>query len=282
MSDFWLLFDRLLFGLVGFGQARSGEGLGRKFVGQIEVVGGFLEHDAVVFSQGGMDGENHRVSVNALSKAHGKIFVCREADQFVVGGGKAPLMGPGPGPLPDGGVELLDKKIPIYHVAGNHDVSRFPTKETMKWYKKKFGDPWYSFVHKNSLFIVLESNSLIMHKGIDDVYKDQVAWLEKLLAKSKKKKYAHKTVFMHHPLFVKSPDEEHTYHNMPKELRQKLLDLFVGNNIEMVFSGHLHANMYAKYKEMELITTASACHGKRGIRIVKVKGNKIYDNFREL
>lgn len=180
------------------------------------------------------------------------------------------------------GVKMLDKKIPIYHVAGNHDVTRFPTKATLKWYEKKFDKPWYSFTHKDSLFIVIESNSLIMHKGIEDVYKDQLAWLEKLLAKSKKKKYAHRTVFMHHPLFVKSPEEEDAYHNLPKEIRRKLLDLFVDNNIEMIFSGHLHRNVYAKYKEMELITTASACYGARGIRIVKVKGDKVYDNFKKL
>jgi Icc-related predicted phosphoesterase len=181
-----------------------------------------------------------------------------------------------------GALENLDKKIPIYHAAGNHDVCQYPTKDTLAWYEERFGKPWYSFEHKKSLFIVLESNTLIRPGNVQDQAQEQMEWLEKLLKKSAKKNYRHRQVFLHHPPFVKKVDEPDAYHNMPSELRHKLLTMFEKYKVEIVFSGHLHANGYSKYGKMELISTASACHSQShpsGLRIVHVNGDKVFDKF---
>ncbi len=181
-----------------------------------------------------------------------------------------------------GALEKLDKKISIYHAAGNHDVCQYPTKATLEWYEERFGKPWYSFEHKNSLFIIMESNTLIQPANVKDQAREQMEWIEKLLKKSAKKNYQHRTVFLHHPPYVKKVDELDAYNNMPHELRNKLLTMFEKYKVEIVFSGHLHANMYAKYEEMELISTASACHSQShpsGLRIVHVKGDKVFDKF---
>lgn len=179
-------------------------------------------------------------------------------------------------------VAKLDKSIPLYHAAGNHDVCQYPSKATLGWYEKRFGKAWYSFEHKKSLHIVLESNTLIHPEGALDQAVEQMAWLEKLLKKSKNKNYEHRTVYMHHPLFVQQVDENPTYHNVPPELRMKLLKMFHENSVEMVMSGHLHSNGYSKYKDVELITTASCCHADThpsGLRIIHVNGEKVFDNF---
>lgn len=175
-------------------------------------------------------------------------------------------------------VKKLHKDIKMYSAAGNHDVSRFPSKATHQWYAERFGDLWYSFTYGKSLFIVLESNTMISPEGEPDFAVEQMRWLETQLKKSKKN--SHIFVFMHHPIFIKDIDEEEGYHNMPRELRQRLLDLFTQYNVEMVFSGHLHHNTYARYKNIELISTASCCHSEpSGLRIVKVTPDKVYDRF---
>ena len=39
----------------------------------------------------------------------------------------------------------LDAKIPLYSVAGNHDVENEPTKETLARYRARVGQDYYSF-----------------------------------------------------------------------------------------------------------------------------------------
>ena len=48
----------------------------------------------------------------------------------------------------------LNKDIPIYWVAGNHDVGNTPTPETLNSYRKLFGEDNYSFQIENYYFII--------------------------------------------------------------------------------------------------------------------------------
>src|SRR5687767_8739406 len=43
----------------------------------------------------------------------------------------------------------IDKSIPLYAVAGNHDVGNEPTPELLAYYRKHFGPDRYSFVQGN-------------------------------------------------------------------------------------------------------------------------------------
>jgi 3',5'-cyclic AMP phosphodiesterase CpdA len=171
------------------------------------------------------------------------------------------------------------KDIPIYNVAGNHDVSIKPTEKTLEWYETRFGKPWYAFAHKNSLFIVLESNLIRDPSGAPEHGKRQWDWLDKTLAESKDKKYQHKTVYMHHPLCLKSVDEKSGYFNIPLKARQDLLKRLHDHGFAAAFCGHYHRNAYVKDGDLELVTTSScgAALGKDplGFRIVKVYPDRL-------
>ena len=184
------------------------------------------------------------------------------------------------------GSKRLEKHLPVYNVAGNHDVTLRPTPERLAWYENKFGKAWYSFEHRNSLFIVLESNLLRDPSGAPQKAKEQKEWFKKLLQKSKHKNYDHKFAFMHHPMCLKSVSEKSGYYNMPEKIRNELLDLFHDNNFTAVFSGHLHKNNYMRVGKLELITTGSCCVplGKdpKGVRIVEISKEHIQHKYYNL
>jgi|GEM_PF-879374 len=180
---------------------------------------------------------------------------------------------------------ILDKGITLYNVAGNHDVGQNPSAATVELFTKNFGKPWQSFEHKGSLFITLESNLLRDGSASPDLAAQEFAWLKATLADAKGKPYAHKMLFMHHPLYVKSPDEKDAYENIPTTRRKELLALFHDGGIEAVFFGHRHKNEYVKDGNMEMITTTVAALGAspknnpHGVRIVEVYGDRIEQKF---
>lgn len=179
----------------------------------------------------------------------------------------------------------LKPTIPLYNVAGNHDVSQQPTEKSLAWYEERFGKAWYSFEHKNSLFVVLESNLLRDDAGAPDIARRQWQWLESTLEKTEKKDYDHKTAYMHHPMCIHSVDEKDGYFNMPQQPRAKLLDLFQKHGFKAVFCGHYHKNAYVKAGDLELITTSSCGvplgKDKTGFRIVKVYPDRIEHDYFE-
>ncbi len=177
----------------------------------------------------------------------------------------------------------LDKNIPLYNVAGNHDVCNKPTLATYSWYRKRFGRLWYSFVHGNCLFIVLESNILKNPEGSPQSAEEQMAWLRRQLNKADSQPFNHRIVFMHHPMCLANIDEGDQYFTMPRQRRAELLELFHTHKIAAVFSGHYHRNAYVKDGDLELVTTSSTGKplGKDpvGFRIVKAHANRIEHTY---
>ena len=185
--------------------------------------------------------------------------------------------------------EKVDRRIPLYNVAGNHDVCNRPTPQTLAWYEKRFGKPWYSFAHGRCLFIVLESDMLKHPEGVPEIAPQQISWLRRTLRDAAKEEYRHKVVFMHHPLCLRAVDEPDAYFNLPRPVRKQLLALLHNHGVTAVFSGHYHRNAYVKDGELELITTSSSGKplGKDpvGLRIVKVRPERIehaYYGYEEL
>lgn len=177
----------------------------------------------------------------------------------------------------------LDKKIPLYNVAGNHDVCNKPTLATYSWYRERFGRLWYSFVHGDCLFVVLESNILKNPAGSPQSAQEQMAWLKRTLSQADSQPFNHRIVFMHHPMCLKSIDEDDQYFTMPRQRRAELLKLFHTHKVAAVFSGHYHRNAYVKDAQLELVTTSSTGKplGKDpvGFRIVKVHPNRINHTY---
>jgi len=177
----------------------------------------------------------------------------------------------------------LDKKIPLYNVAGNHDVGNHPTPETLAWYEARFGKYWYTFRYGNTRAIVLESDVLKFPKGAPAAAKRQMTWLEGALKKADTEDLQHRLVFMHHPMCKKSIDEADNYFTMPKVLRAKLLKMFHAHKIEAVFSGHYHGNLLVKDGQMELVTTSAIAKSLHkdppGFRIVRVTPDRIKHKY---
>ena len=177
----------------------------------------------------------------------------------------------------------LDPQIPLYNVAGNHDVCNIPTHDTLEWYERHFGPLWYSFRHNHALFIVLESDVLKNPQGAPGVSEKQLTWLNETLQRADRSDVRHRIVFMHHPMCLGDVSEKSAYFNMPSDLRAELLGLFHRHNVTAVFSGHYHRNAHVTDKGLELVTTSSCgkALGKDplGFRIVKVLADRIEHEY---
>lgn len=173
----------------------------------------------------------------------------------------------------------IDKSIPVYLIPGNHDVGQQPTEKDMKNYKENYGDDKFSFSHRNSLFIGI--NSSFIKANMQKESEHQYKWLKKELKKSKK--YNHVILFTHYPFFIRSVDEPEKYSNLSLEAREKYLPLLKNHNIRFVFAGHYHNNGYGKDGDLEMVTTSALGKplGKApsGLRVVIVHPTKIEHTY---
>src|SRR6266542_1463741 len=183
----------------------------------------------------------------------------------------------------------LDHSIPLYNVAGNHDVGNVPTPESVAAYIKGFGPDWYSFRRGNLYGIVLDSSIIHSPDKTADLAAAQERWARAELEKARQSGAKHIVIFQHHPWFLKDAAEEDQYFNIPTARRAMFLDLFRQAGVKYLFSGHYHRNALARDGDIEMITTGPVGkplgEAKSGIRVVIVKGDGIshrYYDFGEI
>lgn len=168
----------------------------------------------------------------------------------------------------------IDKNIPVYYTPGNHDIGKVDS-QNLEIYRKNYGADRFAFIHKGSMFIGL--NSCLIKENAYPFEQDQYAWLEKKLKKGNRS--THLIVFCHYPFFIRSFDEPETYSNIGIANREKYLALFAKNQVDAVFSGHLHNNAVANYGKMQMVITSAVGKplGKAssGLRIIKVYKDRI-------
>lgn len=178
-------------------------------------------------------------------------------------------------------VSKLSDEIVLVNVSGNHDLGQPVKKDNIDAYKMNFGDLWFHFTYENSLFIVLSSD--ILKDPGAPLHEQQTEWLIRFLEDAHTQTFDNIFVFMHHPLYLNSPNEPDGYSNMPIKSRQSLLSLFLKHRVRAVFSGHLHDNRINSYQGMDLITTNSITvpMGKTpaGFRVVEVNQDGYNDNY---
>jgi 3',5'-cyclic AMP phosphodiesterase CpdA len=169
----------------------------------------------------------------------------------------------------------INPKIPVYYCPGNHDIGESPTKKDIDAYISDYGYDKFSFKHKKSIFIGL--NSSVIKSDTPVLEQLQFDWLNKNLSKNKRAK--HIVIFCHYPFFINKFDEPASSINIPVETRNKYFALFKDKNVEAIFAGHLHRNYSVIYGKIQMITTSAV--GKpqgndpSGIRIVKVYPDRI-------
>jgi len=170
--------------------------------------------------------------------------------------------------------DTLDPSIPLYLVAGNHDVDNVPTWKTLSWYWDNFGDDEYTFEVEGSLFVVLNSTLLKEPNGAPVAAAAHKEWLIDTLQSAGEGDPLHVILLQHHPWTLVAGDEEDQYYNMPSALRQELFPLFEAAGVRAVFAGHYHQNAWAMVGPIEHITTAAVgrvfSDEPPGLRIVKV------------
>jgi len=159
-------------------------------------------------------------------------------------------------------------KMPCHLVAGNHDVGNEPTPETLAAYRERFGAEQYSFKHRGSTFVVV--NTCLWKFPVDGETQRQDAWLRKTLAEAKAPVF----IAGHHPLFIEQPDEDEAYYNLEPGVRAELLDLYADSGVVAVLGGHTHTRLIHEHCGMALVngetTSRNFDERARGFRLWSV------------
>jgi hypothetical protein len=90
-------------------------------------------------------------------------------------------------------------------------------------------------------------------------------------------------LFGHHPLFVRDPEEEDTYWNLPLPRRRVILDLVHRTGIRHAFAGHWHRNSIARDGAFEMVTSGPVGYplgvDPSGFRIVRMRPHDITHEY---
>lgn len=115
--------------------------------------------------------------------------------------------------------------MPFFYVPGNHDIAN-PWME-MEW-KRRFGQPYYYFIHKNVLFLCINTED----GGFSGINAEQIEYFIKAIKDNPVVRWTF--IFMHRPVWLGITGEEEGY--------EKIEAVLMGNNYT-VFSGHLHTHL---------------------------------------
>jgi 3',5'-cyclic AMP phosphodiesterase CpdA len=180
-------------------------------------------------------------------------------------------------------VGKIDPAIPVYNVAGNHDVENVPTADTVSTYTNLFGPDRYSFRHRGFVGIVLNSSVIHSPQHTMEDLAAQQRWLRDELGRARDSNARHIVVFQHHPWFLKTAEEPDQYFNIPRERRAPHLALFREFGVKYLFSGHYHQNAVALDGGLEAVTTGPVGKplGKdfSGLRVVIVRDDGLQHRY---
>ncbi len=127
-------------------------------------------------------------------------------------------------------------KYPLIAAKGNHDDRTL--------FEEYVGKGEFSFVNRNSYFIVIDNN----HQGISET---QFTWLEDELKKGQE--YDHIFVVMHKPPFDPYQQDWYNIDNNPWAYRVR--KLFAKYDVDMVFSGHKHMFKKENFEGVDYLVT---------------------------
>ncbi len=151
--------------------------------------------------------------------------------------------------------EQLEQHTTVYLQPGNHDHP--PTDEGVAFYRDLYGPDYYSVSHRGSHLILLNSNLIEYNDRLPEHEQEQWEWLVEELKTASELSPDHTFVFVHHPFFLYSPDEDDTYFNIRPETRELYLTLFEEHGVDAIFAGHYHREAGGFRGDMEMIVTSS-------------------------
>lgn len=167
---------------------------------------------------------------------------------------------------------------PILVAPGNHDIPEPVTGENVARFVKVFDREYSSLEFNGWRFVVL--NTQYCRPECDPtLYTAQVEWMREELAKAKEAGQ-NVVVGSHIPPFVKSPDEEDAYFNIPMTYRAEYLDYLAAHNVYFYLAGHTHTTLQRDYKGLPILNgeTTSKNFDKRpfGFRFLQVDSKLNY------
>lgn len=115
-------------------------------------------------------------------------------------------------------------QMPFFYVPGNHDVANVYQE---KVWKEKFGRRHYSFVYRNVLFLILNSDD--PPKGPGSLGEEQLEFVKKTLEQNAEVRWT--IVAIHRPLWTQTNLDKNGWLEVEKAL---------GNRPCTVFAGHIH------------------------------------------
>lgn len=170
-----------------------------------------------------------------------------------------------PEELTDFKTQIKGFAAPVWVVPGNHDIGnkivRGKERETtlnpfrLARFEMRVGPSFYA--RECAGLRVIGLNSPIFGSGFA---REKAMWrfLEKELARPSAKPTV---VFMHYPLFTKTPAEASEYWNIEPEPRQRLLTLLRQGGVKTVLSGHLHRPLTKRDQDILFVTTGPVSFG---------------------
>jgi 3',5'-cyclic AMP phosphodiesterase CpdA len=183
-------------------------------------------------------------------------------------------------------VAKVDPAIPVYSIAGNHDVGNMPTPPTLEAYTKIFGPDYYTFRHAGLVGIVLNSSLIHSPQQATNQLLAQDRWLRTELEQARAAGAAHIVVFQHHPWFLADAAEPDQYFNIPLARRTPHLALLREFGVKYVFCGHYHRNAEGSSDGLTNITTGPVGKplggAQSGLRIAIVRDTGIEHRFYSL
>ncbi|MES2005594.1 MAG: metallophosphoesterase [Bacteroidota bacterium] len=167
--------------------------------------------------------------------------------------------------------------MPFFYVPGNHDIGN-PVME--KQWIKRLGNPYYSFVYKNALFLVINTEDG-GHGGIGD---QQIEYFKTAIYDNPKVRWTF--LFMHRPVWQGLNGKEEGYEKIEALLQDRNYTLFSGHHhtyVNLVKNGRKHFVLGStgggsdlrgeKYGEFDHITMVTL--GKEEPKIVNLALNGI-------
>jgi len=175
--------------------------------------------------------------------------------------------------------QRLDPTIPLYEVAGNHDVGNVPTAARLQAYRKTFGRDYYTF-HIHGLEGLVLDSQLIKDDSHDPAAaRAQRTWLDAKLDQARAQHIHILAVFQHIPWFLENVHEKDNYFNIPLQTRVEYLKLLHQFGVRYVFAGHYHRNAHGTYQGIKVVTIGPVGKplGKdpSGFEIVVARKNKL-------
>lgn len=170
--------------------------------------------------------------------------------------------------------------MPCYPVPGNHDVGNKPDAKSLAYYRKTIGNDYYAFENKGVSIVM--TNTQLWKVDVKEESEKHHQWFETTL-NDLGKQDLESFVIGHYPIFLKTPDEEEQYFNLPLVKRERILELFKKNKVKAYLSGHKHETLINAVDDIQFVsgeTTSKNFDGRpMGFRLWNVSLDSLKHEF---